>query len=92
MYWVIVGLAVMVVSPMLSIVASKQINEQTIQKTLESQEAAKEETRRESLVRYCALLGSQVDVYAEATTKVGRDARAVWLREYQRNGCQPPRR
>lgn len=88
LYWLIVGFATSLLSPVLAVVVSVHVNNNTIQQ----QEKARDEAKREALVRYCLLLGSQVDVYAESTSDVGRNARAVWLREYNRNGCQPPRR
>lgn len=88
LYWLIVGLAVMVVSPILSVLVSVRVNAATIAEI----EAAKQQARAESLVRYCRLIGSQIDVYNEAQTEVGQKARDVWLAEYQLSGCQPPRR
>lgn len=90
--WFLAGIMVAVLSPMLSIVASKEINERTIKTTLAAAEAAKEEARKDGLVRACRLIGAQISVYDEATTAVGKDARATWLREYQLSGCQPPRK
>jgi hypothetical protein len=87
-YWLIVGLAVMLVSPILSILVSVKIN----QRTIEGNEAARAEARVESLVRYCRLIASQIDVFAEAETPVGRDAYRTWLTEYQIQGCLPPRK
>lgn len=84
-YWLIVGIMVMLVSPVLSIVASAAINNRTIQ----TNERARAEARAESLIRYCRLLGSQVDVYSDAETPVGRDAYRTWLEEYNASGCQP---
>lgn len=91
-YWLIVGIVTTLVSPVLSVVASARINANTVQRTIAANEASRQEARAEALVRYCRLLGSQVDVYAEATTDVGKEARQVWLAEYQRNGCVPPRK
>ena len=84
-YWLLVGLAVMVVSPILSIWVSVQIN----QRTIEQNERARAEAKAESTLAYCRLLGSQVDVYSEATSAVGRDAYDTWLTEYRKQGCQP---
>jgi hypothetical protein len=86
-YWVMVGLVVMVVSPILSIVVSVKINQRTIQVN----ERARAEARAESSVRYCRLVGSQVDVYADAVTPVGKTAYRTWLTEYKLARCQPVR-
>jgi hypothetical protein len=90
-YWLIVGLCVMVVSPILSVVASARINEKSTRSAIVAADRAKEEAKSESLVRYCRLIGSQVDVYREAITPVGRDAYQTWLSEYRIQGCSPPR-
>lgn len=86
-YWLLVGIAVMLGSPVLSIFASAQINE----RTMEASQRAQEATRAEATLRYCRLLGSQVDVYSEATSPVGKDAYATWLAEYKLQGCKPER-
>lgn len=86
-YWMVVGLLVMVASPILSIYASAKINERTIAEN----ERARVAARVESTLRYCRLLGSQVDVYSEATTDVGKAAYKTWLTEYQIQGCKPGR-
>lgn len=98
-YWLLVGLAMLVVSPMLSIIVSVKINQRTIeqneaakQDAAQRVETAKREATAEALVRYCRLIGSQIDVYAEATTPVGKEAHRTWLIEYQTAGCVPPRR
>lgn len=87
-YWVVVGLAVMILSPILSLLASVKINEGTIREN----ERARAEARAESAIRYCRLLGTQVDVYAEAQTPVGQRAHDTWLEEYRVAGCQPARK
>jgi hypothetical protein len=84
-YWLIVGLCVMVVSPLASIYASVKINQKTIAQSEHAQDAA----RVQALAVYCRLLGTQVDVYSEATTDVGKRAYGTWLAEYRRTGCQP---
>jgi hypothetical protein len=86
-YWLVVGLMVMVCSPILSIIVSVKINQRTFNAAQEAQQAAK----AEATLRYCRLLGSQVDVYSEATTAVGKDAYNTWLTEYRLQGCEPRR-
>jgi len=87
-YWVVIGLMVMVVSPMLAIQASVNISERAIEKN----EQSRREQSAQFQVIYCRLIGSQVDVYSEAQSEVGRNAHDTWLAEYQRSGCQPPRK
>lgn len=90
-YWLLVGIAVMIVSPIFSVVASAQINQQATRRAIVAADQVKEEAKAESLVRYCRLLGSQVDVYREAITPVGKDAYRTWLSEYRVQGCKPER-
>jgi hypothetical protein len=87
-YWLVVGLMVMVVSPILSIYASVKINQRTIEQSNQARAAASAQFQ----VVYCRLVGSQVDVYSEAQTEVGKAAYATWLAEYKRSGCEPARR
>lgn len=86
-YWLIVGIAVMVVSPVLSIVVSAKINQRTIAEA----EAAKKVAQAEALQRACRLIGTQVDVFKEAESDVGKQAYAAWLKEYRLSQCQPAR-
>jgi hypothetical protein len=87
-YWLVVGLAVMVVSPILSIWVSVKINQHTIAQN----DAARVAQAQQFQVVYCRLLGSQVDVYSEAETDVGRAAYQTWLDEYKRSKCLPIRK
>ena len=87
-YWIIIGLMVMVASPLLSIQAAVAISERAI----DQNEQARREQALQFQVIYCRLVGSQVDVYLEAQSEVGRKAHDTWLAEYQRNGCSPPRK
>jgi hypothetical protein len=88
-YWLVVGMFVMLVSPGLSIYASVLINQHTITRTQEAQAQAEAAARVEGLRVYCRLIGTQVDVYSEAVTDVGRKAHDTWLEEYRRSGCLP---
>lgn len=84
-YWLVVGLLVMVVSPIASILISVKINK----RTFDQAQRAQQEARVEAISRYCRLLGSQVDVYSEAETPVGKTAYQTWLTEYNASGCLP---
>lgn len=86
-YWLVVGLMVMVVSPIVSIVVSVQ----KAQNTFDEAQRAQARARVEAVAVYCRLIGVQVDVYSEATTPVGKRAYVTWLDEYRRSGCQPGR-
>lgn len=88
-YWLVVGLMVMIVSPLLSIYASVQINQRSAEQAAKTQAAAEAKARVEGLAVYCRLIGTQVDVYSEATSAVGKRAYDTWLAEYRRSGCRP---
>lgn len=87
-YWLVIGLMVMVASPLLSIQASVQISERAIDKN----EQQRREQSQQFQSIYCRLIGAQVDVYSEAQSEVGKAAYQTWLAEYERSGCQPPRK
>lgn len=88
-YWLVVGIAVMVVSPLLSIYASVQINQRTAQRAQAAQAKSEAQARVEGLAVYCRLVGTQVDVYSESVTAVGKRAYTTWLTEYRKSGCTP---
>jgi hypothetical protein len=87
-YWLVVGLMMVVVSPILAIYVSVHIN----QRTIKQNDAARAAAAQQFQVVYCRLLSAQVDVYSEAQTGVGKQAYETWLDEYRRVGCQPPRK
>lgn len=86
-YWLIVGIAVMVVSPILSIIVSVKINE----RTLAENEKIKQAAQVEGLQRACRLIGAQVEVFDEAESPVGEKAYKAWIEEYRLSQCQPPK-
>lgn len=86
-YWLLVGLIMCLISPTLAVVLSVKINNHTIAESERTKAATRDEVRE----RTCRLIASQINVYDEAVTPVGKDARRVWLQEYQIQGCQPPR-
>lgn len=87
----LVGVASCVVTPVLSVWASIQIADNNRERAERQAEQVAVEVRVETTERYCRLFGSQVDVYKDATTPVGRDAYRTWLAEYNRMQCQPPK-
>ncbi len=88
LWWFLVGIATAVLTPILTIYASVQIS----QRTIEANERSRAEVRVETGLRCCRLIGSQIDVYSEATTPVGKDAYQTWLTEYRIQGCTPERK
>lgn len=92
-YWLVVGLAVMLVSPLLSIFASVSIANTNRVQAEHAAALAAEQTRAEGRKKACELFGSQMDVYLEEppTTDTGRKAQQNWIDLYQINNCQPAR-
>lgn len=92
-YWLAVGLAATLLSPVLSIVASVRIAEGNSKEAADKARTVQLATREEGRLRTCALVGGQVAVYEETppTTPAGKNAAANWLREYRLNQCQPPK-
>lgn len=80
-YWVAVGVAVMVVSPLLSIFAAVQISENRADRT-----------RAESIRFTCAQFSRLLDAYDPVTSSVGQDVRAVYEVLYTLLKCHPPRK
>lgn len=93
MYWLIVGLAVVIVSPVLSVFASvtiaKRNSEHVIQVQRKAEEAAKTEARR----LICVFFAANLDSYRETppSTNSGRSIQGTYIDLYNLYGCQPPR-
>lgn len=91
LWWVLVGVASCILTPILSIFASVQIAQNNQAETQRVAAAAEVRVREEGRQRMCRLVGAQVDVYKEASTPVGLAAYETWLVEYRTQGCQPPK-
>lgn len=81
-YWLIVGLAVMVVSPILAVVASVKIAERNAVQLAEQYRLST-----------CNEYGRLLDIYKETppATETGRNVRELYVVEYRRRGCLPAR-
>lgn len=103
-YWLVIGLAVMIVSPILSIFASVDIAQQHAEEARRASVAADEraqrtaqlaaaETREEARLKTCDLFSALLDVYVETPplTEAGRNVQRTYLEFYTLNRCQPPR-
>lgn len=92
-YWLVVGLAVMVVSPILSIVASTRIAENNAAQVIQRQRQSDEMARTESKRLVCTYLASNLDVALETPppTRAGKAFYAANLDFYNRTGCKPVR-
>jgi hypothetical protein len=92
-YWVLVGVAVMFFSPILSIFASVKIAERNYQRVLAEQEAARSESREEARKLACAFFAGSLDVYIETppNSAAGKNLQSRYLEFYKITGCKPPR-
>jgi hypothetical protein len=92
-YWLMVGIAVVFLSPIASIWASVRIAQNNTRRIIAEQQrtqlAAKEEARRVA----CSFFSASLDAYLETppTTATGRNLRETYLEFYRLSGCQPPR-
>ena len=93
-YWLIVGMATMVLSPLLSIFASVTIAERNAERTQLRQEQAQAQAQVESRKVVCAWIATNLDVFDETppTGAAGRNLRVRYLELYRISQCQPPRK
>jgi hypothetical protein len=94
-YWLVVGLAVMIVSPLLSIFASVQIANHNRVQAEHAAAAAAVDAKEEARIRTCALFAGLLDSYIEEppSTKSGKAIRQTYLDFYNDPTlhCVPPR-
>lgn len=87
-YLLIVGMAVMIASPLASIFASVQIAERNAEQVRAKQQAAQVVATRLA----CEQFGRLIDAFDDATTPIGREVRGVYVFLYTLIRCEPPRR
>lgn len=87
-YLLAVGIATVLLSPVLSVVASVQIAERNAERVHVKQAAAQLVATRLA----CEQFGRLIDVYGDATTPIGREVRGVYVFLYTLIQCSPPRR
>lgn len=92
-YWLVVGIATTLVSPVLAVLASVQIAEANARQIIAQQQQQAAEQRAAARVAYCDLVRTYVELYEETppSTPAGKNAQQTWLGEYRRQGCQPPK-
>ena len=92
-YLLVVGLAVVIASPILSIFASRTIAVENARRMVEQQQQAQAEQAEIAIKITCDLFRRQLEAYDETppTTGTGKNIRDAWLDEYQLYKCQPPR-
>jgi hypothetical protein len=93
-YWLAVGMAVMVISPLLSIFAAVKITDnradQARREAAANQEAAQIAARKV----VCGWIDAFLNTYDETppTTEAGRNLQARFIDLYAISQCQPPRK
>lgn len=92
-YWLAVGILIAVVSPIMSVLASRTIAVENANRLIQRQQ--QEQARQVAVVMTttCSLFRSQLDAYTETppTSATGKNIRDAWLTEYRLYQCQPPR-
>ena len=93
-YWLIVGMATMILSPLLSIFASVTIAERNAEHTRQQQAQAQAAAQVEARKVVCAWIATNLDVFDETppTSQAGKNLRTRYLELYQISQCQPPRK
>lgn len=93
-YLIGIAVATVVLSPVLSIVASVQIAERNSERIVADQKRTEAAATAEARRVACAFFTLNLDVYDETppTTPTGRNLRQTYLEFYQLSGCQPPRK
>jgi len=93
-YWLIVGLATAILSPLLSIFASVTIAERNAEVQRQRQEQAQAQAQIESRKVVCNWIGTNLDVFDETPPAgaAGKNLRTRYLELYQISQCQPPRK
>jgi hypothetical protein len=93
-YALLVGVAVMVVSPLLSILASVQIAERNAERVIAEQQKTEVAARAEARRVACVFFALNLDVYDQTPPSMptGRNLRQTYLEFYRLSGCQPPRK
>lgn len=94
LYVVAVGVATVLLSPLLSILASVRIAESNAERIVAEQKRTEAAATAEARRVACAFFTINLDVYDETppTTATGRNLRQTYLDFYRLSGCQPPRK
>lgn len=93
-YWLIVGMATMILSPPLSIFASVTIAERSAERTRQQQEQAQAQAQLEARKVVCNWISTNLDVFDETPPQgaAGKNLRERYLELYQISQCQPARK
>src|SRR5262245_49465657 len=93
-YWLVVGLVTMLVTPWLSVFAAVKRADANRHRAEQQAVRAQLEAREEARLRTCGLFQALLDAYVEEPpeTATGRRVQATYLDFYNLNSCQPPRK
>jgi hypothetical protein len=93
-YAIIVGIIVVIGSPVASIFASVRIAENNAERIIAEQKRTELVAAAEARRVACAFFALNLDVYDETppSTPTGRNLRQTYLEFYRISGCQPPRK
>lgn len=92
LYVLLVIVATMVVSPILSIVASVRIAENRAEQTRAEQAAVDRKVKAEGTRLACEQFGRVADAVDQAQSPAGREVRAVYVFLYNLINCVPPKK
>jgi hypothetical protein len=93
-YVVAVGVATVLLSPLLSILASVQIAENNAERIVAEQKRTEAAATAEARRVACVFFALNLDAFDETppTSATGRNLRQTYLDFYRLSGCQPPRK
>lgn len=93
-YWLVVGVVTMLVSPFLSVFAAVRAADANRIRAQKAAAEAQASAREEARLRTCDLFAALLDAYVEEPpeTATGRKVQGTYLYFYTANGCQPPRK
>ncbi len=86
-WWLVVGVVTCLVSPILAVVVSVHVNNETIREGERQRTAQQAETRKV----VCSLATTQLDAFSDAESDVGKASYRGWLDLYRLSKCQPER-
>jgi hypothetical protein len=92
LYVLVIMVATMVVSPILSIVASVRIAEGRAEQTRREQAAVDLQVKAEGLRFFCDQFGRVADAFDPSKSPVGRDVLDVYVFLYNLINCVPPKK
>lgn len=92
LYVLVVMVATMFVSPLVSIVASVRISENRAAQTRQEQADIDRRVKAEATRQTCLEFSRLIDVFDTSETRVGRDVRDLYVFLYNLIKCHPPRK